>query len=120
MTLILAAATLCLSVTVHDGDGIRCGDEKIRLDNIDAPELEGSPRCSPQSIRRLAGSKNPPWCDYELGIKSADALRSFLRGNVLIERTGVDPYKRTLARVSVNGRDAGAYLVGQGLARWWR
>jgi endonuclease YncB( thermonuclease family) len=31
-----------------------------------------------------------------------------------------DATPRTLARVSVNGRDAGAWLVSQGLARWWR
>ena len=37
-----------------------------------------------------------------------------------ITRLGTDPYGRTLATVSVNGVDAGDYLVAQGLARPWR
>lgn len=41
-------------------------------------------------------------------------------GPVQIDRHGVDRYGRTLARLTVNGRDAGAYLVRIGLARWWR
>jgi micrococcal nuclease len=120
LSLVLAAATLCVSLTVHDGDTIRCGDERIRIENIDAPELPGSSRCSSQSRQRLAGSKNPPWCDYALAYKSRDALAALLRGRVMIERTGVDQYGRTIARVSANGRDAGSYLVSQRLARWWR
>lgn len=120
MSLILAAAAICASVTVHDGDTIRCGSERIRLENIDAPELPDSSRCSAQSRQRLATSNNPPWCDYALGYRSRDALRTLLRGNVKIHRTGTDRFGRTLARVSVNGRDAGSYLVSQGLARWWR
>ncbi|WP_420798907.1 hypothetical protein [Novosphingobium pentaromativorans] len=38
----------------------------------------------------------------------------------MITRLGTDPYGRTLATVSVNGVDAGNYLVAQGLARPWR
>jgi len=120
LSLILAAASLCTAVTVHDGDTIRCGGERIRIATIDAPELPDSSRCSAQSRKRLAASNNPPWCDHKLGYRSRDALRSFLRGNVQIHRTGTDRYGRTLASVSVNGRDAGSYLVNQGLARWWR
>jgi len=62
MPVLLAAAVLCLSPTVHDGDTIRCG--RVRL--------------------------------------------------------GTDTYGRTLATVSVNGVDAGDYLIAQGLARPWR
>lgn len=121
MPILLAAALTCATVTVHDGDTLRCGSERIRLDNIDAPELRGSSRCSTQSRQSLAGSANPPWCDYELGEASGAALRAFVAsGRVSIERHGVDRYGRTLASVSVNGRDAGAYLVSRGLARWWR
>ena len=110
-------AALCLVVTVHDGDTIRCDGEKVRLANIDAPELPGSSRCTRPP--RLA--LNPPWCDYTLGYRSRDALRAFLAsGPVKIERRGKDRYGRTLARLSVNGRDAGDYLVGLGLARAWR
>lgn len=60
------------------------------------------------------------WCDYDLAILSRDALREFLAsGNVTITRQDQDRYGRTLARVTVNGRDAGAYLIGQGFAKRW-
>ena len=114
MTILLA----CLALTVHDGDTVRCGRERIRLANIDAPELQGSPRCDP---RQLRGGNNPSWCDHRLGERSRDALRAFLRrGAVRIERQGQDRYGRTLAALTVNGQDAGRYLIGMGLARPWR
>lgn len=110
MSLLLA----CILYT-HDGDTVRCQNERIRLLAIDAPELPGSPSC-----RREKRATH--WCtDYQLAIRSRDALRAFLStGPVMIEREGRDRYGRTLARLSVNGRDAGEYLVSRGLARWWR
>ena len=113
-TLILAAATLCAAPIVHDGDSIRCGAERIRIANIEAPELPGSPKCQPRP-RPYA------WCDYAAGYAARDALRGLLAsGPVTIERTGIDPYGRTLARVRVGKVDAGAWLVAKGLARRWR
>jgi len=122
MSLILAAAVTACIGNIHDGDTVRlCTGERVRIQNIDAPEVAGSPRCSPQSLRRLLGSKNPPWCDYQLGQRSRDALETFLgRGPVTIARTGTDQYGRTLARLIVNGKDAGTYLVSMGLARPWK
>ena len=119
MPLILAA--ICIA-SVHDGDTIRlCSGERVRVEGIDAPELGGSPRCSAKSRARLASSKNPSWCDPRLGLQSRDALRFFLAsGTPMIQRTGTDRYGRTLASLSVNGRDAGAYLVARGLAKPWR
>ena len=109
---ILAAATVCTSLSIHDGDSIRCGSERIRIENIDAPELPDSPKCTD---RRRNG-----WCDYALAERSRDALEAFLaQGTVKVQRSGVDRYGRTLARVTVDGKDAGAYLVSKGLARWW-
>lgn len=107
---------VCASPSVHDGDSIRCGRERIRLANIDAPELPGSPRCE-----NLRAGRNPSWCDYALGERAKQALSAFLiRGAVNVERIGQDQYGRTLARVTVNGKDAGAFLVRQGLARAWQ
>ncbi|WP_260925411.1 thermonuclease family protein [Novosphingobium sp. 9] len=109
-----AALTTCPALKIHDGDTIRCGAERIRISNIDAPELRGSPSCR-------GWKKRTHWCDYAAGIRSRDALKVFLaRGPVRVQRSGHDKYGRTLATVSVNGRDAGAYLVGRGLARWWQ
>jgi endonuclease YncB( thermonuclease family) len=111
---ILASGALCASLSVHDGDSIRCGAERIRIANIEAPELPGSPKC-------VDNRRGKAWCDYQAGYPARDALQAFLsRGRVMIEPSGPDKYGRTLARVTVNGKDAGAYLVGMGLARWWR
>jgi endonuclease YncB( thermonuclease family) len=116
-----AAAALCMSPTVHDGDTIRCGAEHIRISDIDAPELRGSERCGPASVRRLEHSRNPAWCDYPRGEQARDALRAFLAtGPVMIRRLGTDRYGRTLALVSVRGIDAGAMLRKTGLARRWK
>lgn len=110
--IILAAAALCVG-TVHDGDTFRtCAGERIRIANIDAPELPGSPKCN--------GRRADAWCDYDLGYRSRDALEALLRdGKARIDRTGTDRYGRTLATVTVNGRDAGEYLIKLGLARRW-
>jgi len=121
LALSLAAAPLCIA-RVHDGDTIRlCSGERVRLVNIDAPELFGSERCSRAAARRLAGSRNPPWCDYGKGERARDALARFVSdGTVRLQRVGTDHYGRTLARVTVNGKDAGRYLISSGLARPWR
>lgn len=128
MILPLLAAAALSGCTVHDGDGIRCGpsgagqkSEKIRVANIDAPEVKGSPRCSASQVRRLRYSKNPPWCDFALGERSRQALQAFLlTGPLVIERRGTDRYGRALATLSVNGQDAGQMLISLGLARRWR
>ena len=117
LLLALAPISTCGSVTVHDGDTIRCDGERVRISNIDAPELAHSPRCD---SRHLRAGKNPSWCDDALGLRSRDALQAFvLRGVLVIHREGSDRYGRTLARLTVNGSDAGAYLIHRGLARAW-
>lgn len=111
----LAAAalpSLCIA-DVHDGDTIRtCAGERIRIANIDAPELRDSPKCTD---RRRNG-----WCDYELAQESRDALASFLAsGGVAVSRSGTDKYGRTLATLAVRGQDAGEHLIQLGLAKPW-
>jgi len=104
----------CSWLSVHDGDTIRCGRERVRLADIDAPELPDSPKCKD-------GRRSYAWCDFDAGYRSRDALRAFLAsGPVALDRQGQDKYGRTLAIVSVNGRSAGDYLVGQGLAKPWQ
>ena len=116
----LDALILCATVAVTDGDTLRCNGQRVRIAGIDAPELAGSPRCTPRRVRELATSKNPAQCDHAQAISSRDALRAFLaRGPVMVEPVGVDRYGRVLGRVSVNGRDVGQWLVRQGLAREW-
>ncbi len=103
----------CHLLRVHDGDTIRCGAERIRIENIDAPELEGSPKCEDYRSTNA-------WCDFEAGRRSRAALQSFLAGGrIEVSRHGKDKYGRTLARLTINGKDAGDYLVSQGLAKPW-
>lgn len=122
LTIAAAAAVSCLSPSVHDGDSISCAPpgqgqqrERIRIANIDAPELAGSPKCG-------ARRGYTAWCDYALGKRAGDALRGLVRSGhrVSIVRTGVDGYGRTLALVQVDGVDAGEWLIARGLARRWR
>ncbi len=117
----LAATTPYPHPKVHDGDTIRCGAERVRLANIDAPELPGSERCSRASRRRLAGSRNPAWCDSALAERSRAALAALVaRGSTRLAPIGRDRYGRLLARVMIDGHDAGAYLIARRLARPWR
>lgn len=112
--LLSAAGTACPSPGVHDGDTIRCGRERMRIADIDAPELPSSPKCAPDAWSR-------GWCDYALGRKARDTLVAFLaQGPIRVTRQGTDRYGRTLALVSVNGVDAGDYLIARRLARRWR
>ena len=99
---------------VHDGDTIRtCEGERIRLENIDAPELPGSPKCTEPDRNG--------WCDYDLAESSRDELASFLEsGFVTVSRSGFDHYGRTLATLNVDGEDAGDHLIAMGLAKAWR
>lgn len=88
-----------------DGDTYVCHGERIRLENIDAPELHA----------RCAGE-----------LDAAKAAKLFaqhaLDGAVTIEikvyeRRPRDRYGRTLARVSVDGDDLGALMIAAKLAR---
>lgn len=120
--MILAATASACVARVSDGDSLRlCSGERVRMIGIDAPELRGSSRCAPAALARQTNSRNPPWCDHARGEQARAALARFIAsGPVKIERRGLDAYGRTLARVSVNGTDAGEWLMDQGLARPWR
>lgn len=120
--LILAATASACVARVSDGDSLRlCSGERVRLIGIDAPELRGSSRCAPAAQARRKNSRNLPWCDHAKGDEARAALSQFIAsGTVQIERRGLDAYGRTLARVTVNGRDAGDWLISRGLARPWR
>ena len=107
MSLIIAAALVACTVT--DGDTIRCGDERIRLLGIDAPELHG---CAP-GRHCVAGD----------GPAARRALQVILRAGALeVERTGTDRYGRTLGVVRAQGRNASCAMLAAGQAvyvvRW--
>jgi len=69
-----------------DGDTIRCGDERIRLLGIDAPELPGHCR-----VGRDCAPGDPH--------ASTNNLKAAMSGSLTIKRIGEDHYGRTLALV---------------------
>lgn len=99
------------SVCVIDGDTVAVDNERIRIANIDAPEISGAK------------------CDAEkrLGLIAKDRLMQFLGNDALIIIKRGDPasgrlhdrYKRTLATLEVDGRDIGEILIAEKLARPW-
>ena len=92
-------------VRVIDGDTLDVAGERVRIANIDTPEMPPKARCASEA---------------EGALRARDELRALVSaGPVVLERTGTDRYGRTLARVSVDGVDAGAALVASGHARPW-
>lgn len=89
---------------VVDGDTFWWRGEKIRIENVDAPEVHAP--CL--SERRLAR-------EATLRLKALLSSASPVLG-----RTGTDRFGRTLADVSVAGVDVGRTLIEEGLARPWR
>ncbi|HWK40789.1 MAG TPA: thermonuclease family protein [Croceibacterium sp.] len=85
-----------------DGDTFWINGEKVRIETIDAPEINGQ-------------------CPYErqLAAQARDRLAVLLGAGFQMQRNGADRYGRTLARITVQGRDAGAILISEGLARPW-
>jgi endonuclease YncB( thermonuclease family) len=91
---------------VIDGDTIRYGGVKIRLADIDTPEVF-SPKCPDEA---------------SLGRQATGRLQELLNagpvGLMPIERDA-DRYGRKLRVVTRNGRSLGDILVAEGLARRW-
>lgn len=85
-----------------DGDTLDCAGRRVRLANIDAPELNG--RC-PSEIQTAERAK------LAAMIAIADAAVR------VVPDGGKDRYGRLIARVTVDGKDLGGVLVAQGLAR---
>lgn len=89
---------------VVDGDTFWVRGEKVRIINIDAPEIQHAK------------------CDAErrLGMVTRQRLGELLSGGRLwLGRDGTDREGRTLALVRVNGNDLGEVLIAEGLARPW-
>lgn len=89
--------------SVTDGDTIRCGDERIRLLAIDAPEMPGHCR---------RGRACAPGDPYE----SKASLEDALTGELTIDRVGEDRYGRTLARVAGDKGDLSCWQIERGHA----
>lgn len=91
---------------VHDGDTFRLeSGERIRIAGIDAPETDPRQAKCPTEIA--------------LGKVAGARARALIDGrDVGFVRVGRS-YKRTVARVTFEGRDLATQLVDMGVARWW-
>jgi endonuclease YncB( thermonuclease family) len=92
---------------VVDGDTIRYGGVKIRLEDIDAPEIY-SPRCAAEAA---------------LGQRATERLLELINaGPFRLVRRGArdeDRYGRKLRVIERDGRSLADTLVAEGLARPW-
>jgi len=92
---------------VVDGDTIWFNREKIRISDMNAPEI------------------SHPECDYELdlGNKARDRLVVLLNAGPFsldaTERRDVDKYGRRLREITRGGKSIGAVMVSEGLAETW-
>nr|WP_301073337.1 thermonuclease family protein [Sphingomonas sp.] len=82
---------------------MRCGDERIRLLAIDAPEMPGHCRRD-----RICAPGDP--------YASTASLGDALRGPLTIDRVGEDHYGRTLARVAGAKGDLSCWQLEHGEA----
>lgn len=85
-----------------DGDTLDCAGRRVRLVNIDAPELHGRCPAENQMAERA---------------KLAAMIALATSPIHVTPDGGKDRYGRLLARVVVDGRDLGETLIAQGLAR---
>lgn len=88
---------------VVDGDTIWVAGEKIRLQSIDAPEIDGK-------------------CAYEreLAQRAKHRLNEILSAEPFsVARSGKDRYGRTLAAIYNSSGEVGTVMVREGLARRW-
>ena len=99
-------AAVAGGVRVIDGDTFDYGGERIRIADIDTPELRGR-------------------CAYEIALagQATERMRALLAGPFELHRTpdgrDEDGYGRKLRIVTRNGRSLGDALVAEGLARTW-
>lgn len=111
MSLILAVAlTLCPAGVpdncVHDGDSLWLDGQRVRIADIDTPELDG--QCA---------------AERQLAIRARDRLLVLLNAGPFelqrIPGRDRDQYGRQLRVVLRGGRSIGDQLVAEGLARTW-
>lgn len=109
MMLAALALSFCPAVgtrhdCVHDGDSFIVGTERIRIADIDTPEIEHA-KCPAE---RAAGERAKLRL---LELMNAEPYR--------IERTGTDRNGRTLAIITNRRGSIGDELVREHLARRW-
>ena len=102
--LILAAALVCTSPRVVDGDTLRCAGERVRLLGIDAPEMPGHCR---QGRRCVPG---------DAAASRAHLIRLTKGKRVVCEWDRRDRYGRPVARCVASGTDLSCAMLASGHA----
>jgi endonuclease YncB( thermonuclease family) len=103
-SLIAAAIIACTAPTVHDGDTLRCGADRIRLFGVDAPE-----------VRRGKTPAEP------FAYEARDELIRLTRGRVGCRPVDQDRYGRIVAKCwSSESPDLNAALIRSGFATEYR
>lgn len=108
LSLVMVATSAQARNYAVDGDTVDIDGERIRIANIDTPEIGGA-KCSTE--RRL-------------GLQAKQRTAELMQGKPIRILRGdhgrdVDRYGRTLARIEIGGKDLGEVLIGEGLARKW-
>jgi endonuclease YncB( thermonuclease family) len=100
----LASEAISGAARIVDGDTLAIGENKIRLEGIDAPETD-------QICLDARAAK------WECGTVARDRLIKQIDGRPIeCNPTGKDRYARTLAVCSVAGEDLNAWMVREGWA----
>jgi micrococcal nuclease len=105
----LVAVGLVLSQSAAiDGDTLRDGEERYRVENIDAPERGRRADCREERLLAEAASAY-----VEAWIAQAEQVEALPSGRR-------DRYGRVVARIRIDGVDLGDRLIARGLAQPWR
>lgn len=105
--LILAGLVLAQPIVI-DGDTLRDGEERYRVENIDAPERGHRALCAEE--RALAEAARTYLIDWVASARRVEAEPIGRR----------DRYGRVVARIEIDGVDLGERLMARGLAQPWR
>jgi endonuclease YncB( thermonuclease family) len=109
-SIVTAVALACLPIRVVDGDTVdfcRNGiKERVRIEKLDAPET-WRPDCQQELLQ---------------GWESTRYARQLLErpeADISVNPTGRDRYGRTVASITVDGKDYAALMVQSGRGAWW-
>lgn len=110
LTLPILAVAFAALTSVTDGDTVTIDNVRIRIANIDAPEI-GHPKCD---------------AELRLGHIAKRRMQELLSSGRIVVKVGdpidgrkKDRYGRTLATITVDGQDVGKILIAEDLARPW-
>jgi endonuclease YncB( thermonuclease family) len=108
IALVLAAQLTLTQPVVIDGDTLRDGSTRYRVENIDTPETGRRARCDAEWV---AGERATIYARRVVG--SARVVTAHPTGRL-------DRYGRVVAKIQVDGVDFGEAMMAGGHARPWR